>query len=73
MKNINDITIGIVTFRQRANLIKELINQIRTHVPDEVNVVLAINGNNEEDMPDSYRKEMLELCSNYNNIIIELV
>jgi len=68
MKNINDITIGIVTFRQRAHLIKELINQIRTMVPDDVNIMLAINGNNNEDMPESYRKEMLELCSNYNNI-----
>ena len=45
MKNINDITIGIVTFRQRAHLIKDLIKQIRTHVPEEVNVVLAVNGN----------------------------
>ena len=68
MKNINDITIGIVTFRQRAHLIKDLIKQIRTHVPEEVNVVLAVNGNNEEDMPESYRQEMLELCSQYKNI-----
>lgn len=68
MKNINDITIGIVTFRQRAHLIKELIEQIRTYVPEEVNVVLAINGNNDEDMPESYRQEMLELCLQYKNI-----
>jgi len=68
MKNINDITIGIVTFRQRAHLIKKLIEQIRTYVPNEVNIVLAVNGNNEEDMPESYRKEMLDLCLQYENI-----
>jgi len=68
MKNINDITIGIVTFRQRAHLIKDLIQKLRTYIPNEVNIILAVNGNNEEDMPEEYRKEMLDLCSQYENI-----
>lgn len=68
MKNINDITIGIVTFRQRATLVKKLIHQLRSYIPNEVNIILAVNGNNEEDMPESYRSDMLTLCSQYENI-----
>lgn len=68
MKNINDITIGIVTFRQRAELIKKLIEQVRSHVSNEVNIMLIVNGNNEEDMPESYRLDMLNLCLQYENV-----
>lgn len=63
-----NITICIVTFRQRAHLIKKLIDQIRNSVPEEVDILLAVNGNNEELMPDNYRQEMLDLCKQYPNI-----
>jgi len=68
IKNTDNISISIVTFRQRAHLIKKLIHQIRTHVPDNVDILLAINGNNEELMPEDYRQEMLDLCKHYVNI-----
>ena len=69
MKNIdNNLSIGIVTFRQRKHLVEQLINQIRKYIPDTVDIILAVNGNNEEDMPDSYRQDMLELSKKYKNI-----
>jgi hypothetical protein len=64
----NNISIGIVTFRQRAHLVEGLIKQIRKYVPETVNILLAVNGNNEEDMPESYRQAMLDLSKNYPNI-----
>jgi hypothetical protein len=63
-----DITISIVTFRQRAHLIKKLIEQVRSSVPDSVDILLAVNGNNEELMPEEYRQEMLDLCKQYVNV-----
>jgi hypothetical protein len=63
-----NISIGIVTFRQRAHLIKDLIKQIRSHVPEEVDILLAVNGNNEENMPNSYREDMLKLSLEYKNV-----
>jgi hypothetical protein len=63
-----NISIGIVTFRQRAHLIKDLIKQIRSHVPEEVDILLAVNGNNEENMPNDYREDMLKLSLEYKNV-----
>lgn len=63
-----NITIAIVTFRQRADLVKQLIGQIRSHVPDSVDIVLAVNGNNEEDMPEEYRQQMLDLAKQYKSV-----
>jgi hypothetical protein len=65
---MDNISIGIVTFKQRSELIKDLIKQIRTHVPDSVDIILAVNGNNEELMSDEYRKDMLSLSMDYKNI-----
>lgn len=63
-----NITISIVTFRQRAHLVKKLIEQIRGSVPESVDILLAVNGNNEELMPEEYRQEMLDLCKQYINV-----
>ena len=65
---MNNISIGIVTFRERKHLVEELIQQIKQYIPDTVDVLLAINGNNEELMLESYRQEMLDLCKKYKNI-----
>jgi hypothetical protein len=64
----NKISIGIVTFRQRSHLIKDLIKQIRGYIPEEVDILLAVNGNNEEDMPNDYREDMLKLSLEYKNV-----
>ena len=63
-----NISIGIVTFRERKHLVEELIKQIRKYTPDTVDILLAVNGNNEELMPESYRQEMLDLSKQYKNI-----
>lgn len=65
---MNNISICVVTFRQRLDLIKNLINKIRINVPNNVDILLVANGNNEEDMPEDYRKEILNLSLSYNNI-----
>jgi glycosyltransferase involved in cell wall biosynthesis len=65
---MNNISICIVTFKERSELIKSLIGQIRSHVDESINIVLAVNGNNEEEMPESYRQDMLNLCSSHKNI-----
>ena len=65
---INDITIGIVTFRERKSLIQDLMEKLRKSFPESVDIILAINGNNEEIMDENYRQEMLNLAKLYKNI-----
>ena len=63
-----DISICIVTFKERASDIKRLISQIQSDTEsDGVDIVLAINGNNNELMDEQYRKEMLQLCHDTPN------
>jgi hypothetical protein len=64
----NELSVCIVTFRQRKELIKDLILKVRTFVPESVDILLAINGNNDENMPDDYRVEMLNLAKSYKNL-----
>jgi hypothetical protein len=66
--NKKDITIGIVTFKQRAHLVRDLIKKIRSYVDSSVDIVLAVNSNNEEIMDDAYRKDMLNLASEYESV-----
>ena len=65
---ITDITIGIVTFKERRLLVQDLIAKLRARFPESVDIVLAINGNNEELMDEDYRQEMLNLAKSYKNI-----
>ena len=63
-----DISICIVTFKERASDIKRLISQIRLdNNSDGVDILLAINGNNNELMEDQYRRDMLQLCQDTPN------
>lgn len=64
----NNISIGIVTFRQRTEMVKELIKNIRQYVGDSVDIILAVNANNEEDMDDEYRMDMLNLAIQYKSV-----
>jgi hypothetical protein len=66
--NESKLTIGIITFRQRKELIRDLVAKIRSSVPTSVDIILAINGNNEEDMPEEYRQDMLDLAKQYVGI-----
>lgn len=65
---MDNISIGIVTFRQRSELVKNLVRQIRSHVPENIDIILAVNGNNDEVMPEDYRQEMLDLSKQYKNV-----
>ena len=63
-----NISICIVTFKERLEDIKRLLGQIQDDSKIEgVDILLAVNGNNEEDMPDSYRQEILKLASETPN------
>lgn len=62
--NLKDISILIVTFKERADYVKDLIEKIRKHSGDNFDIVLAVNGNNEEIMDEGYRKEIINFCSN---------
>lgn len=66
--NKTELTVGIVTFKQRRELIKDLIFKLRSFIPESADIVLAINGNNDEEMTDEYRQEMLELVKQYKKI-----
>jgi hypothetical protein len=62
------LSVCIVTFKQRKELIKDLVGKIKNRFPESVDILLAINGNNEEDMPDDYRIEMLDLAKSHKNV-----
>lgn len=65
---LGDLSICLVTFRQRRELVKSLIAKIREYSPNEIDIILAVNGNIDEQMPDDYRLEMLDLSKQYKNI-----
>lgn len=65
---LKDLSICLVTFRQRRELVKSLISKIREYSPNEIDIVLAINSNIDEEMSDEYRLEMLDLCKSYPKI-----
>jgi len=58
------ITIGIVTFKERKEIVQKLIKDIRLHEGDDFDILLMINGNNEEEVDNDYRTDMLTFCSN---------
>lgn len=66
---INNITIGIVTFKERLELLKQMMKQITSIIGiDSIDIIIAVNGNNEEDMPNDYRREILAIANNYDNV-----
>ena len=60
-----DLSILIVTFKERATYVKDLIHKVRKTAGNDVDILLAINGNNEEMTDETYRLDMLNLASNY--------
>jgi hypothetical protein len=57
-----DISVLIVTFKERASYVKELVKKIRSSAGDDVDILIAVNGNNEECTDEDYRKDMLQMC-----------
>jgi len=62
------LSIGIVTFKQRKELVKKLVSRLRHFFPNEVDIILVVNGNNDVHMDETYRKEMLNLSLAYENV-----
>jgi len=66
MQNNIDISVLIVTFKERQVYVQDLIKKIKEANP-EISIVLAVNGNNDEVMDEQYRKNMLALAHNTPN------
>jgi hypothetical protein len=63
----NNIDILITTFEKRYDLLVKLIESIRRLT--DCNIILLINGELEKEIPELYRKNILQLCLNTTNII----
>jgi|LakMenE01Jun11ns_1017448.scaffolds.fasta_scaffold9942850_5 hypothetical protein len=64
---MNNIDILITTFEKRYDLLVKLIESIRRFT--DCNIILLINGELEKEIPELYRKNILQLCLNTTNII----
>lgn len=58
-----DISVCIVTFKEREKNVKQLITELRNTSGSNFDIILAINGNNNETFDEEYRKRMLEFCA----------
>jgi len=63
MKNFD---IGITTFSLRYDFVENLVKQIRNYSNN--NILLTINGEYGEAFDEEYRKRILKLCLEHNNI-----
>lgn len=59
-------SICITTFKERFDLCKQLVQSISA-IDNTVDIIIAINGNNEERMDEKYRKEIISFCANIPN------
>ena len=63
---MNNYTIAITTFSLRLGIVTDLIRQVRTHT--DRNILLCINGEKDGNFNNDYRKSILNICSEYDNI-----
>lgn len=61
-----DYTIAITTFSKRYNFATKLVEQIRNHTNNKI--YLIINGEKDGDFDETYRKNILSLCTQYNYV-----
>ena len=59
---LRDISVLIVTFKERFLYVKDLIEKIRSSSGDNFDILVAVNGNNDELVDERYRTDILELC-----------
>ena len=59
---LRNISVLIVTFKERFSYVKDLIEKIRSSSGDNFDILVAVNGNNDELVDEKYRTDMLELC-----------
>lgn len=60
------LSIGITTFKRRFDLLKNLINQIRSY-DENINILITVNADNDEDVDEDYRSSLLEYLSTVKN------
>jgi len=59
-------TIGITTFSKRLNFLTTLVKQVRQFTSEDV--IIAVNGDNKSEFNNQYRKDVLTLCLQYDNV-----
>lgn len=59
-------TIGITTFSKRYDYIEKLLTQIRMYVNNDI--IIIINGEKDGYFNEEYRKKILKLCLNHDNV-----
>jgi hypothetical protein len=62
-----ELTIGITTFSKRFGLLSKLINQIR-EVNTSDNILICVNGEQNGNFDNQYRKNILDLCLKYDKV-----
>jgi len=59
-------SIGITTFSKRIDMVSKLVSQIRE--TDDHKIILCVNGEKDGKFNEQYRRNILNLCLNYENI-----
>lgn len=67
---MNKLTFVITTFKERSIIVKQLVKDIKSFHKNKYDIILLINSNNEEELNENYRKEMLQFSSEYENIYV---
>jgi hypothetical protein len=62
------VTICITTFKRRLDLFSNLVLSIKNLFPD-IQILVAINGENEESLDENYRKDILTFIASQKNIV----
>ena len=63
---MNQFSIGITTFSKRFSYVETLVSQLRTYT--DADILISVNGDYNKNFNNEYRKKILSLCSNYDNI-----
>jgi hypothetical protein len=65
---MENLTICITTFKHRLNQFKELVDSIKLF-HSNVQILVAINGEHNEQLDEDYRQEILSFISMKNNVV----
>lgn len=63
----NNFDIGITTFSLRFDFVKDLVKSIR-ELGVNNNILICVNGEKDSNFDETYRKNILNLCSEYTNV-----
>lgn len=63
---MKEFSIGITTFSKRFSYLETLVRQLRTYTDAEI--IISINGDYKKKFDEKYRKKILKLCLEYENV-----